>query len=255
MGRDDGQFTVLAEYYDRLNGADYKAYADYVKRVFEKYGSGKESLVLDLGCGTGSLTLALAELGYDMIGADISPDMLMVATERAYDAEKSILFLMQDMRSFELYGTVQGVVSALDGIGYLTERDDVIKCFKLIRNYLEPGALFLFDVNSEYRFREVLSKRDFFLEDDGVCLGWHSELDEETGMCDLFLTLFIKEEDGRYVRRDETQTEKLWTDEELAEMLCESGLEKVAVFSGFDMKAPTETDEKRFYVARCPFDK
>ena len=93
------QFTVLADYYDRLNGADYVKYADYVTEVFKRFGKGDESLILDLGCGTGSLTLELAERGYDMIGADISPEMLSVASERAYDAEKSILFLMQDMRT------------------------------------------------------------------------------------------------------------------------------------------------------------
>lgn len=251
----NGQFTALAEYYDRLNGADYKAYAEYVDKVFKRYGSGDNKLVLDLGCGTGSLTLALAELGYDMIGADISPEMLTVAQDRAYDAEKSILFLMQDMRSFELYGTVGGVVCALDGINYLTRREDVIKCFKLVRNYLDPGALFLFDVNSEYRFKEVLAKRDYFLEDEGVCLGWRSEFDEAKGICEFFLSLFILDDDGRYVRRDETQTEKLWTDAELDGIIEESGLIKVAVYSGFDMKEAEEGDEKRFYVVKCPENK
>lgn len=249
------QFTAIAEYYDRLNGADYDAYAEYVKRVFERYGSGEESLVLDLGCGTGSLTLALSERGYDMIGADISPEMLMIASERAYDKEKSILFLMQDMRSFELYGTVSGIVCALDGISYLDSREDVIKCFKLVRNYLDPGALFLFDINSEYRFKEVLAKRDFFLEEDGVCLGWRSEIDDEGKSCDFLLTLFCQDEDGRYTRRDETQTERIWSDYEMRTMIEESGLETVAIFSGFDMKEAEETDEKRFFVVRCPYNK
>ena len=251
----DGQFTALAEYYDRLNGADYEGYAEYVRRVFERYGSGEESLVLDLGCGTGSLTLALADKGYDMIGADISPEMLMIASERAYDAEKSILFLMQDMRSFELYGTVSAIVCALDGLSYLTSREDTLKCLKLVRNYLDPGGLLLFDVNSEYRFREVLAKRDYFLEEEGVCLGWRSEIDEERRTCDFMLTLFCQDEDGRYTRRDETQTEKIWTDGELCEMIAESGLDVVEVFSGFDMEKAKETDEKRFFVVRCPFDK
>lgn len=249
------QFTVLAEYYDRLNGADHKAYAEYVSRVFEKYGSGEESLLLDLGCGTGGLTLALAEMGYDMIGADISPEMLSVASEHAYDAEKSILYLLQDMRSFELYGTVDGIVCALDGINYLTEREDVLKCFKLVRNYLNPGALFLFDVNSEYRFKEIFAKRDFFVEDDGVYMGWRNSYSKKTGICDIFLTLFIKSDDGRYVKQEEAQTEKLWLDSELDELIAESGLERVAVFSGFDMREAKEKDEKRYYVVRCPYNK
>ena len=249
------QFTVLAEYYDRLNGADHKAYAEYVSRVFKKYGSGDESLLLDLGCGTGGLTIALSDMGYDMIGADISSEMLSVASEHAYDAEKSILYLLQDMRSFELYGTVDGIVCALDGINYLTEREDVLKCFKLVRNYLNPGALFLFDVNSEYRFKEIFAKRDFFVEDDGVYMGWRNFYSKKTGICDIFLTLFIKSDDGRYVKREETQTEKLWLDSELDELIAESGLEKVAVFSGFDMKEAKENDEKRYYVVRCPYNK
>ena len=249
------QFTVLAEYYDRLNGADHGAYAKYVQDVFKKHGSGSESLLLDLGCGTGALTLKLAGMGYDMIGADISPEMLMIASERAYDAEKNILYLLQDMRSFELYGTVDGIVCALDGINYLTERDDVIKCFRLVRNYLDPGALFLFDVNSEYRFKEVLDGRDYFLEDGDVYMGWKNSFHPRSGICNFFLTLFAKTESGLYEKHEEVQTEKLWTDAELDEMLAESGLEKVAVYSGFDMKEAKKEDEKRFYVARCPYNK
>ncbi len=249
------QFAVLAQYYDRLNGADYAEYADYVRRVFEKYGTGNESLLLDLGCGTGALTLKLAEMGYDMIGADISPEMLMIASERAYDAEKSILFLNQDMRSFELYGTVDGIVCALDGINYLQSRRDVLDCFKLVRNYLNPGALFMFDVNSEYRFKEVFAKRDFFLEDGGVYMGWRSRFDEKSGECDFLLTIFEKDGDGRYIKREEEQTEKLWTDAELTDIINESGLELIHVFSDFDMKEATDTDEKRFYVVKCPENK
>jgi SAM-dependent methyltransferase len=247
----NGQFTVLAEYYDRLNGADYTAYAEYVQRVLDKYGKGEKELVLDLGCGTGSLTLALAELGYDMIGADISPEMLTVALDRAYDAGKSILYLNQDMRSFELYGTVDCIVCALDGINYLKKRDDVIKCFKLVRNYLNPGALFLFDVNSEYRFENVFAKRDFFLEDGDVYLGWKNDYRKKTRECDFYLTLFVKNESGSFDKFEEMQTEKLWTDTEIEQMIAESGLEIIDVYSGFDMKKAKKEDEKRFYVVRC----
>lgn len=250
MGKNNGQFTVLAEYYDRLNGADHKGYADFVKRVFELYGTGKENILLDLGCGTGAMTLELAKLGYDMIGADISPDMLSQASERAYDAEESILFLLQDMRSFELYGTVQGIVCANDGINYLTEKEDVLKCFSLIRNYLEPDSVFIFDVNSEYRFNEVFAKRDFFIDDGDVCMGWKSQMHKKSGICEFFLSVFTENEDGSYQRLNEIQREKLWTDDELDQMLTQSGLEKLAVFSGFDMKTAKENDEKRFYVVK-----
>ena len=250
-----GQFTVLSKVYDSLNGADYKGYTDYIKKVFMRYGSGKEKLLLDLACGTGKLTEELAENGFDMIGADISTDMLSQALENASEKGLDILYLCQDMCSFELYGTVDAVVCALDGVNYLTKRDDVVKCFKLVRNYLNPGALFLFDVNSSYRFREVFAQRDYFLEGDGNYLGWKSSFDPESGLCDFFLTLFTEDKDGRYTKSEELQTEKLWEDEELERILKETGMELVDIFSGFDMKRPDERTEKKFYVCRCPFDK
>lgn len=259
----EGQFTALSRVYDALNGADYKAYADYIQKVFSVYGrggivsEGGERLLLDLACGTGRLTGELARRGYDMIGADISPDMLSEALSSASEEGLDILYLCQDMRSFELYGTVDAVVCALDGVNYLTEREDVLKCFRLVRNYLNPGALFLFDVNSEYRFREVLSKRDYFLEGDGMYLGWRSSFHPRSGLCDFYLTIFSEDEDGsgRYYKTEEIQTEKLWRDDELAHIIKEAGLETVKIFSGFDMKLPDEHSEKRYYVCRCPFDK
>lgn len=249
------QFTVLAEYYDLFNGADYSGYADYVERVFKAHGSGNEELLLDLACGTGRLTEELSERGYDMIGADVSEEMLSLAMSRAYEKEQGILYLKQDMRSFELYGTVDAVICSLDGISYLTEISDVKKCFKLIYNYLNPGALFLFDINSVYRFKEILSKRDFFLEEDGVYLGWKSELDEKSGVCEFDLTFFIEDGSGGYVREEELQRERVWEKDGLCELLNECGLETLAVYGGFDMHDAVETDEKWYFVCRCPFDK
>ncbi len=249
------QFTVLAEYYDRFNGADYVGYADYVEKVFKTHGSGRESLLLDLACGTGRLTETLAERGYDMIGADVSEEMLSLAMSRAYEKKLGILYLKQDMRKFELYGTVDAVICSLDGISYLTERQDAKKCFKLIYNYLNPGALFLFDINSVYRFKEVFTKRDFFLEEDGVYLGWKSELDEKNNTCDFNLTFFIENGNGGYVKEEELQRERVWDKKELCDCLNECGLEIVAVYGGFDMHKAEEKDEKWYFVCRCPFDK
>ena len=249
------QFTVLSEYYDRLNGADHKRYAEFVKKIFKKHGSGTENLVLDLACGTGTLTHELAQLGYDMIGADISPDMLMVATQNAIKNGDNILYICQDMRDFELYGTVSAIVSALDGINYLTERADVVKCFKTVKNYLDPNGLFIFDINSPYRFKEVLAKHDYFLEGDGVYLGWKNSYHPIKGICEFYLTLFIEDEDGAYIKREEVQTEKIWKRSDIEEMLLEAGLELIEVYSDFDLTPAGENDEKWYFVTRCPFDK
>lgn len=250
------QFTALAEYYDRLNGADYKKYADYIKELDIKYGEANNSLALELGCGTGSLTLALDGLGYDMIGADISAEMLNVAMDRAYDAEKRILFLLQDMRSFELYGSVGLIACALDGLNYLPTASDVLKTMKLVRNYLDPGGIFVFDVNSPWKFKNVFAKRDFFTEDEDsdVYLGWRSDWDEKKAKCDFLLTLFIRNEDGTYTKREEEQTEYMWSREQLCECISEAGLELVAVCSDMEHTPATFEDgeEKWYFICRRP---
>ena len=251
---DNTQFTSLAEYYDKLNGADYKAYADYVESVIKTHGRPDMPLTLELGCGTGSLTLELADRGYDMIGADISTEMLGVAMDRAYDAEKHILFLLQDMRSFELYGTVGTIVCALDGINYLESESDVLKTLKLVENYLEFGGVFIFDVNTPWKFRNVFAKRDFFTEDGegGVYMGWRNDWQEENSLCNFLLTLFIKNEDGTYTLREEQQTEHCWTAKQLTRCIAEANLELVAVHTDLNSTEAKFTDgeEKWYFVCR-----
>lgn len=253
---ENSQFTALAEYYDKLNGADYKAYADYVEAIIKKYGRPDMPLTLELGCGTGSLTLELAKRDYDMIGADISAEMLNVAMDRAYDAEKSILYLLQDMRSFELYGTVGTVVCALDGLNYLESEADVLKTMKLVHNYLEYGGVFIFDVNTPWKFRNVFAKRDFFTEDGNgeVYMGWRSEWREEESLCNFLLTLFIKNEDGSYCLREEEQTEHAWTAEQLKRCIEGAGLELAAVHTNLNANGASFADgeEKWYFVCRKP---
>ena len=248
------QFTALAAHYDKLNGADYKKYAKYIKDIETRYGGTGNNLALELGCGTGSLTLELAELEYDMIGADISAEMLNVAMDRAYDAEKSILFLLQDMREFELYGSVGMIACALDGLNYLPDQADVLKTMKLVNNYLDPGGVFIFDVNTPWKFRNVFAKRDFFTEDGSsdVYLGWRSYWDEKRSKCDFLLTLFVKNEDGTYTKREEEQTEYMWTREQLCQCIEQAGLELIAVHSDTDATPAVfgDGEEKWFFVCR-----
>ena len=131
-------YHILANVYDRLQDIDYEKFADYYEAVFEKFGI-KPELVLDLGCGTGNITLPMAKRGYDMIGVDLSQEMLGIATEKAKAKNKEILFLNQDMTEFELYGTVGAMVSALDRINYLTEDGQLESMLKLLHYYLDPG--------------------------------------------------------------------------------------------------------------------
>ena len=245
-------YNAVAGVYDRLNAdIDYKAWASFFERCFDRYLDSPPGLILDLACGTGRMTRELSSRGYDMIGVDGSADML----SEAYAAEGGggILYLHQDMRSFELYGTVGAVVCCLDSINYLLSPEDVKKTFSLVHNYLDPGGLFIFDVNSPYKFENIYSDNAYVLEseeDDGslIFCGWQNEYDRESGVCDFYLSVFREDEEGRYTREDEHQRERCYTQKELLDLLEECGFEPLGVFGDFDFSDPVEKTE-RFYIA------
>ena len=158
-------YTFLPAYYDRLNREiDYGKWAGDIADILRSHGIGEDSLVLDLACGTGSLTVCLARLGYDMIGADLSAEMLGIARSKSPD----VLWLNQDMRSFELYGTVKAVVCCLDSVNYLLKLKDLYDCFGLVHNYLEPDGLFIFDVNTGYKFEKIYAQNHYILDDGDI---------------------------------------------------------------------------------------
>ena len=242
-------YSVIAGVYDRINsGVDYGRWADYVESLFEKYLGGRPELVLDLASGTGSMTLELAKRGYDMIGVDLSEEMLAEATDRMYimidDGELPLegrrpLFLCQDIREFELYGTVGAVVCCLDSLNYLTGEGDLEKTFSTVHNYLDPSGLFIFDMNTPYKFENIYGDNSYVYEldvdseDEKLCV-WQNYYDRESRICDFILTLFERESDGRYRRSDEEQTERCYTFEEISEALAESGFELIGVSAGYD---------------------
>lgn len=245
-------YEALAAVYDRLRGeVDYSAWGDFFERCFKRFGISP-SLVLDLGCGTGSMTLELAARGYDMIGVDASEQMLSRAMSRMYrEGRSGVLFLQQDMRELELYGTVGAVVSTLDCINYLTGEGDLARCFSLVHNYLDPDGLFLFDVNTPYKFRTVYGDNAYILEDEGSLCAWQNEFDEKSALCRFYLSVFRETQDGRYVREDEEQTERCYSREQLTEALTSAGFADICFFGDFEFGAPTDTTERWFVAARC----
>ena len=246
-------YQALSRVYDRLNGeVDYAAWADFFEAAFRRYNVAPE-LVLDLGCGTGSMTLELARRGYDMIGIDASAEMLSRAYTNMYaNGQGGVLFLEQDMRAFELYGTVGAVVSTLDCVNYLTDKGDIDKCFSLVHNYLDPDGVFLFDVNTPYKFKHVYGDNAYILEDEeGVYCGWQNEFDEQQGLCRFLLSVFEPCEDGRYVRADEEQCERCYTKQELVDALTRAGFVDIAFFGDFEFGTPCAECERWYVAARC----
>ena len=249
MGYTEG-YSAIAEIYDKLNAEiDYSAWADFIEKNFERYLAERPSLLCDLACGTGSMTVALSERGYDMIGVDGSEEMLSVAYERS--AGKNILYLLQDMRRFELYGTVGAVTCCLDSLNYLTGEGDLEECFATVHNYLEPDGLFLFDVNTPYKFEKVYGDNSYILEDEGTYCGWQNEYDADSRLCRFYLSVFRENEDGSYFREDEEQHERCYSMEEIREALWRTGFELLSVSADYEFGEISETDERRYFAARC----
>ncbi len=237
-------YTALARWYDLLNdGVDYEAWADALSRYFPAGGT-----LLDLACGTGNMTLPLAARGFDMIGVDLSCDMLALARDKAGAAGKNILFLQQSMTALDLYGTVDGIVCCLDGINYLTGEDDLRACFFSAWEFLCPGGRFVFDVNTPYKFEHIYGDRDYVLEDEGVLLAWRNEY--EDGLCTFVLDLFVEGEDGRYERQCEEQTERCYTRDTLTRIAEECGFTVEGVYASPEGAPAADTDERWHFVLR-----
>ena len=247
------QYRNIASIYDSLNsGYDYKDLAQFLAKEIQSNEKVKSSLVLDLGCGTGKVTFLLRELGYDMTGVDISEEMLSVA--RNICAEKDIsdiLWLCQDMRSFELYGTVDACVCTLDSLNYLTGAGDLKKCFSLVHNYLIPDGVFVFDINTPYRYENIYGQNDYILEDENDLCAWQNEYNEKTRLCRFYLSVFSKMHGDVYKRRDEIQTQRCYSMRQIKKALLDTGFEIIHVSGNFDGKVADETDEKWYFTARA----
>ena len=257
-------YTAIARVYDRLNAEiDYSAWADFIETCFDRFLPTRPELVLDLACGTGSMTLALAARGYDMIGVDGSADMLSEAYMRAEELPR-LLFLQQDMRSFELYGTVGATTCCLDSLNYLLEPNDLLQCFSTVHNYLDPNGLFLFDMNTPYKFRSVYGNNAYVLEDElvwdagteheeraAVYCGWQNSFDPKTGICDFDLSIFEELPNGTYRRADEHQQERCYEMDEIRSALKKTGFEFLGVFSDWSFSSPTDTTERWYFAARA----
>ncbi len=248
------QYDAIAHVYDRLNAElDYGAWADFVEANFARHLPARPALVLDLACGTGSMTHALAARGYDMIGVDRSAEMLSEAYSRA--GEVMPLFLCQDMRSFELYGTVGAAVCCLDSVNYLVGEGDLDRCFATVHNYLDPDGLFLFDVNTPYKFTHVYGDNAYILEDEidgrAVWCGWQNAYDPDSGLCDFYLTLFEEDEDGRYLRTEETQHERCFTHDMLTDALARAGFAHLGTYADYQFGEPSATTERWYIAARA----
>ena len=272
-------YTSFARVYDMfMDNVPYEEWCDYITGLLKEYGISN-GLVLDLGCGTGSMTELLAARGFDMIGVDCSEDMLEIALEKRMASGRDILYLQQDMRDLELYGTVRAVVCLCDSINYLLDVQDLETVFRLVNNYLDPGGIFIFDLNTEYKYRELLADRTIAENRDEGSFIWDNYYDEESRINEYELALFIPAEEadagkmgkgagpdcetgaasgsgtsgeGLYRKYQETHFQRAYTLDEIREALERAGMEFLTWYDGDGdgRQAPREDSERIYVIAR-----
>lgn len=240
-------YTSFARVYDLfMDNVPYEEWCEYLTTLLKENGI-EDGLILDLGCGTGKLTRLMEQKGYDMIGVDNSFEMLDIAREQ--DSE-NILYLMQDMREFELYGTVRAVYSACDSVNYILEEEELLEVFKLVNNYLDPGGLFIFDINSSFKYHELLAENTFAETREEGSFIWENYFDEEEGINEYDLTLYIEEEDGRFARFQEMHYQKCYELNTIKKLIEAAGLEFVVAYDAYTKNPVADDSEKITIVTR-----
>lgn len=238
-------YQDFAEVYDALTeDVNYRKTVEYLERIFKKHYHKKPELMLELACGTGSITKLFSEKGYDMIGVDISEEMLNVARKKCND---NVLLLNQDMTEFELYGTVDVIMCLLDSVNYITTSEKLQKMFILAENYLEYGGLFIFDINSSYKLKNVIAENTFIRETESVYSVWENE--QNPPFVNFILNFFVENSDGSYERFYEEHTERIYETEEIINMLKIAGFENIKIYGENSFDAPTDVEERIYFVA------
>lgn len=243
-------YTSFARVYDTfMDNIPYEEWAEYLTGLLYEYAVS-DGLVLDLGCGTGSMTELLAAAGYDMIGADNSEEMLEIAMEKRLKSGHEILYLLQDMREFELYGTVRAVISVCDSVNYITEKEELLQVFRLVNNYLDPHGVFIFDFNTLYKYKEILGDSTIAENRDECSFIWDNYYYEEEQINEYDLSLFIREDGDLYRKYEETHFQRAYTLEEMKELVEQAGLEYVTAYDAFTKDAPSRESERIYVIAR-----
>ncbi len=243
-------YESFAKVYDELmDNVPYDDWCHFIKNELAEHGI-KEGIALELGCGTGKMMERMAQAGYDMIGVDYSMDMLQIARERSMDLPYSLLYLLQDMREFELYGTVAATFSICDSINYITEPEDLLEVFRLVNNYLDPDGIFIFDVNTEHKYRDSIGDKVIAEDREDVSFIWYNEYDEEEHLNYIDLSVFVQEEEDLFRKYQEEHVQRGYCLEEIKELIEESGLIFVNAYDDYTKEAATDQSERIVFVAK-----
>ena len=242
-------YSQFALVYDKLmQDVDYKGRTSYLLKLFEKFGK-TPTLLLDVACGTGGFSNQFALKGIEVIGVDMSEEMLLAARENSAALATDVLFLCQKAEELDLYGTVDGAICCLDSVNHITDIKKLKKAFERVSLFLEENSLFIFDVNTLYKHEHILADNTFVIEEDDVFCVWQNEYDEKNLSTDITLDFFISDGE-KYERFSEEFSEKAYTDDQLKELLEESGFTLEAVYGDMTELEPDENCERAIFIAR-----
>lgn len=240
-------YQNFASKYDALmTNADYEKRTEYLCSLFSAYGK-KPKLLLDLACGTGEFSVRFAKKGISVIGVDISEDMLNIASEKARENKTDILFLCQDAKDLDLYGTVDGAICCLDSLNHITDYADFCKAIAKVSLFLEKDCLFIFDLNTPYKHKNVLKDNTFVFEQKYIYCVWQNET--KGNVTDIALDFFVKSGDT-YIKESEYITERAYTKSEIGSALKKAGLEILSVLDDMTNSPATGKSERVIYVTR-----
>lgn len=246
-------YSSFARVYDTfMDNVPYEEWVNYLKELLVEQGVS-EGLVVDLGCGTGSVTERLAKAGYDMIGVDFAEDMLEIAVEKKEKSGLDILYLLQDMRELDLYGTAKAMVSICDSVNYIVEPEELRRVFQRVRLFLDPGGVFIFDFNTVHKYRDIIGEQTIAESRQDCSFIWNNYYDQEEHINEYDLTLFIQETaagEGMFRRYEETHFQRGYELEEIETLLKEAEMELVVSYDAFTRNPVHEDSERVYVVAR-----
>ena len=243
-------YTEFARIYDELmSNIPYVAWCEDVVKMLHEHGTSTGT-ICELGCGTGTMTELFAQKGYQMIGVDLSPDMLTYAVEKREKSGLDICYIMQDMCELSLHHPVDAMVSLCDSMNYLLEPEELTLAFSRVRQYLKPGGIFIFDMKTSYCFREVMGNRIWSEQTKDSDFYWDNYYDEAERINEYRLTIYREEtEDGLYRRYEEIHTQRAYERKEVVECLEQAGLTLSAIYGNRLGEELTEASERMYFVA------
>lgn len=246
-------YDNFSYYYDDLTkNVDYHKRALYFNEIIKKFDGNTSGILLDLACGTGSISEEMAKLGYDVIGTDISDGMLNIALDKKFNSGLNIQYLKQDMRNLDMFGTIDNTLCVLDSLNHLSTLEDIKQTFSRVSLFAEPNGLFIFDMNTIYKHREILSNNAYIYETDSVFCAWENyyNLDSENNQVDITLNFFERTENGSYQRYIEEFSEWAYNTQDILDILDSVGLRLLAMYDDDTFNPVHEKSERIIFVTR-----